>query len=174
MNKLPKVPYAPQKFESEKLRATQLKPFFDLLKVCGVIAVCVGIFWGIRLLSGGAKQEKINYYQTIEFESGAVMADDMVANKIVNIPVDKTDEKMLYHLTREENVMYGPSDKFDVLVRAIKGQTVRLTGYTPDKIWLRVMLDDGQTGFVKSKYLKKGVGNEISKTSQIVDYDSED
>ena len=174
MNKLPRVPYAPQKFESEKLRAIQLKPFFDLLKICGVGAVCVGIFIGIRLFSDNTKQEKINYYQTIEFEGGAVMADDMVANKIVNIPIDKTDEKMLYHLTREEDVMYGPSDKFDVLVRAVQGQTVRLTGYTPDKVWLRVMLDDGQTGFVKSKYVKKGVGNAISKTSQIVDYDSED
>lgn len=174
MNKLPKVPYAPQNFESKKLRAVQMKPFFDLLNICAIVAVCVGIFFSVRLLSNGQKEEKINYYQTVEFENGAVMADDMVANKIVNIPIDKTDMKMLYHVTTAQNVMYGPSDKFDILTKAVKGQTVRLTGYTPDKIWMRVMLDDGQTGFIKSKYVKKGVGNEISTTSQIIEYNSKD
>jgi len=174
MRKLPKVPYAPQKFESKKLRAAQLKPFFDLLKICFGAAVCLGVFWGIRFFAGRSGDEKINYYQTVEFEGGGMMADDMVANKIVNVPVDKTSTKTLYHLAKKQKVMYGPSEKFDVLREIPEGQTVRLTGYTADKLWLRVMLDDGQTGFVKSKYVKKGVGNAISETSQIIEHEKED
>ena len=171
MNKLPKVPYAPQKIETKKLRAYQLKPFFNLLKICAAATVCAGIFLYIRFFYKGSSEEKINYYQTVSFEGGGIMADDMVANKILNVPVDKTNSKTLYHLTHAQNVMYGPSEKFDVLTKATKGQTVRLTGYTADKIWLRVMLDDGQTGFVKSKYIQKGIGNEIPLGSQIISQD---
>lgn len=174
MKKLPKVPYAPQNFESKKLRKAQLKPFWDLLKICLGAVVCIGIFWGLRFWAGRSTDEKINYYQTVEFEGGGVMADDMVANKIVNVPVDKTSMKTLYHLTKKQKVMYGPSEKFDVLREAPEGQTVRLTGYTADKLWLRVMLDDGQTGFVKSKYVKKGVGNAISEESQIIEHELKD
>lgn len=171
MSKLPKVPYAPQKIETKKLRSYQLKPFFNLLKIGVAIALCVGIFLYIRFFYNGSNEEKINYYQTVSFEGGGVMADDMVASKILNVPVDKSSMKMLYHLTRAQNVMYGPSEKFDILAKAVKGQTVRLTGYTSDKLWLRVMLDDGQTGFIKSQYAKKGIGNEIPPESQIISQD---
>ena len=116
----------------------------------------------------GSREDKINYYQTVTLDGGAMMADDMVASKILNVPIDKTSMKTLYHLTSKQNVMYGPSDKFDVLAQAHKGQTVRITGYTADKLWFRVMIDDGQTGFVKSKYLQKGIGTEIPSNSQII------
>lgn len=171
LKKLPPVPYAPQKLETKKLRAYQLKPFFDLLKVCMVIAACIGTFFAIHFFAHQSNEEKINYYQTVSFEGGGVMADDMVASKILSVPVDKTNSKMLYHLTRAQNVMYGPSEKFDILAKAVKGQTVRLTGYTADKLWLRVMLDDGQTGFIKSQYVQKGIGNEIPHESQIISQD---
>ena len=110
----------------------------------------------------------MNYYQVVHFASGEEMADDMVGSKIFNIPVDKTDSKMLYHVSSNTEVMHGPSNKFDVLTKISKGQTVRLTGYTPDKDWFRIMLDNGETGFIKGKYLKKGIGNEIPPRSQII------
>jgi hypothetical protein len=168
MKKLPEVPYMPQTFEAKKLRAVQLKPFWNLVKICLVFGVCICAFWGMRFFGGNAAEEKINYYQTVELGGGATMADDMIANKIVNVPVDKMSLKTIYHLTRTQDVMYGPSEQFDILAKAQKGQTVRLTGYTVDKLWFRVMLDDGQTGFVQSKYVQKGEGNPIPSNSQIV------
>ena len=167
MKLLPKAEYAPPKFEIKKLREVQLQSFVKPLKwVVGVMTLLVLFSAGRMFL--GHKHEKINYYQTVQFNSGAVMADDMIANKIFNIPVDKTSSQTLYHLTSAQKVMYGPSEKFDVFRKAEKGQTVRLTGYTTDKLWARVMLDDGQTGFVQSKYLKKGIGNDIPEKSQLI------
>lgn len=167
---LPSVPYAPQKFESKKLRQIQLKPIITFLIWLAVILGISAVFFAGRFFITG-KNEKINYYQTVQFSSGDVMADDMVANKIFNIPVDKSSVKTLYHLTSSQNVMYGPSNQFDVLRQVPKQQTVRITGYTPDKIWMRIMLDDGQTGFVQSKYLKKGIGNAIPEKSQLINHE---
>ncbi|MBO4294349.1 MAG: DnaJ domain-containing protein [Alphaproteobacteria bacterium] len=167
MKLLPKTPYVPQKFEVKRLREVQLKPYLKLIKwgvlLVGIVLVFV---FGWSFLS--TQDEKIDYYQTVQFNSGAVMADDMVANKIFNVPVDKTSMQTLYHVTSTQNVMYGPAEQFDVLGKVQKGQTVRMTGYTPDKVWVRVMLDDGQTGFIQSKYLRKGVGNPIPEKSQLI------
>ena len=64
--------------------------------------------------------------------------------------------------------MYGPADDFDVMRRLKSGKTVRITGYTPDNIWFRVMLDEGEMGFVRQEYLRQGVGAEIPYGSKIV------
>ncbi|MBR2300260.1 MAG: DnaJ domain-containing protein [Alphaproteobacteria bacterium] len=167
MRLLPPVQKAPQKFNTKKLRAVQLKPFLNMLYFVSACAMVAVFIFGTRTFIK-ADTQKINYYQTVHFEGGEEMADDMVGAKIFNIPVDKTDDKMLFHMTSNQNIMHGPSDKFDVLTKAVKGQTVRLTGYTADKIWYRIMLDNGQTGFIKGRYLKKGIGNLIPEKSQII------
>ena len=64
--------------------------------------------------------------------------------------------------------MYGPGDKFDVMTTLENGHTVRLTGFTPDKSWYRVMLDNGDMGFVKKSALAKGRGNAVPPLSKIV------
>ena len=63
--------------------------------------------------------------------------------------------------------MYGPSEEFDILTTGKRGQTVRVTGYSPDEEWFRVMLDNGEMGFIKKQYLKKGIGAEIPTGSKI-------
>ena len=63
--------------------------------------------------------------------------------------------------------MYGPSDEFDVLATGKRGQTVRVTGYSPDEEWFRVMLDNGEMGFITKQNLKKGIGLEIPSGSKI-------
>ena len=113
------------------------------------------------------KSDKIAYYQQVKFNSGAKTVDDVVVSKIFNIPVDTYDTKMLYHLKYEVKIMYGPSDEFDVLTTGKRGQTVRVTGYTPDKEWFRVMLDNGEMGFITKQNLKKGIGLEIPSGSKI-------
>lgn len=119
------------------------------------------------------KSDKIAYYQQVKFNSGAKTVDDVVVSKIFNIPVDTYDTKMLYHLKYEAKIMYGPSDEFDVLATGKRGQTVRVTGYTPDKEWFRVMLDNGEMGFITKQNLKKGIGTEIPTGSKIFNANTE-
>ncbi len=120
------------------------------------------------LLNYFAEKKEIDYNQQVEFRTGGSMSDDMVVGKVVNIPVDLSDSSKLYHLTSEQNLMYGPADDFDVMRRLKSGKTVRITGYTPDNIWFRVMLDEGEMGFVRQEYLRQGVGAEIPYGSKIV------
>ena len=63
--------------------------------------------------------------------------------------------------------MYGPSEDFDRLKQLPAGTTVRLTGMSPDNIWGRIMLDNGEMGFVYLDSLKKGVGKPIPDFSRI-------
>ena len=109
---------------------------------------------------------EINYNQTVKGVFGDTF-DDVVVGKIVNIPVDTADTSKLCHLRSDTKIMYGPNDNFDVLTTLEKGHTLRITGYTPDNVWYRVMLDSGEDGFVKSKEVAKGIGNEIPPTSKI-------
>ena len=114
------------------------------------------------------KQKNINYYQTINTGYGSSV-DDVVVGKVISIPVNKSDDTQLYHLLEEARVMYGPSDDFDMIKISKKGTTVRLTGLTPDKKWARVMIDNGDSGFVHYEIIKQGVGNEIPSGSAIIE-----
>ena len=108
----------------------------------------------------------MTYYQEVHFNSGRGV-DDVVVSKVVDIPVDTEDQRRLYHVIEPVAVMYGPDDNFDKLVE-IRGQTtVRLTGYTPNKVWARIMVDNGETGFVRLSKLKKGIGRPIPDDSKI-------
>ena len=113
------------------------------------------------------EDDKIAYYRQVKFNTGAKTVDDVVVSKIFNIPVDTSDTKQLFHLKSSADIMYGPSEEFDVLTTGKRGQTVRVTGYSPDEEWFRVMLDNGEMGFIKKQYLKKGIGAEIPTGSKI-------
>ena len=113
-----------------------------------------------------ARNNDVTYYQEVHFNSGRGV-DDVVVSKVVDIPFDTEDQRRLYHVIEPVAVMYGPDDNFDKLVE-IRGQTtVRLTGYTPNKVWARIMVDNGETGFVRLSKLKKGIGRPIPDDSKI-------
>ena len=113
-----------------------------------------------------ARNNDVTYYQEVHFNSGRGV-DDVVVSKVVDIPVDTEDQRRLYHVIEPVAVMYGPDDNFDKLVE-IRGQTtVRLTGYTPNKVWARIMVDNGETGFDRLSKLKKGIGRPIPDDSKI-------
>ena len=114
------------------------------------------------------KQNEITYFQKVSFNDGSETFDDIVVSKVFNIPVDLYDEEKLYHFREDSSVMYGPGDKFDVMRNIEAGHTVRVTGFTPDKAWYRIMLDNGEMGFVKKSSLLKGRGNEIPSSSKII------
>lgn len=113
------------------------------------------------------KENEITYFQKVTFNSGAETVDDVVVSKIFDIPVDIYDDSKLFHLREDAEVMYGPGKKFDVLTKLEKGHTVRITGFTVDKTWYRIMLDNGEMGFVQDKQLKNGLGNKIKFNSKI-------
>ena len=113
------------------------------------------------------KQKKnLNYYQKVKFGRQETY-DDQIVSKIVNISIDLKDMDRLYYVKEDTDVMYGPSEKFDIITKLKARHTVRLNGYSPDEAWSRIMVDDGQMGFVRTRVLKKGVGREIPPQSKI-------
>lgn len=113
-----------------------------------------------------AKHDDVTYYQEVHFNGGRGV-DDVVVSKVVDIPVDPEDLQRLYYVTEPAVVMYGPDESFDKLAEIKSRTTVRLTGYTPNQIWARVMIDNGEMGFVKMDKLKKGIGRQIPDDSKI-------
>ena len=113
------------------------------------------------------KKKEVSYYQEVNFKDGRGV-DDVVVGKVINIPVDKKDDSRLYHLKADSKIMYGPSDDFDVLTFLPSRTTVRITGITPDELWLRVMLDNGEMGFVRREHLSQGIGKKIPESSKII------
>lgn len=114
-----------------------------------------------------ARTNEIAYYQQVKFRTGGQTVDDVVVAKILDIPVDPKDTNMLYHTNRKVTVMHGPSDNFDEMAELPSRKTVRLTGYSPDQVWYRVLMDNGDMGFVRSEYLNRGIGQKVPDDSKV-------
>ncbi len=114
-----------------------------------------------------AKKDEITYFQQVQFRTGGETVDDMVVGRIIDLPADPQDTRLLYHTKMEVKAMHGPSDDFDVMATLKPRQTVRMTGYTPDNIWYRVQIDNGEMGFVRAEFLAKGVGTKIPDGSKV-------
>lgn len=139
-----------------------------IIMVAALIPFSVKVVSESDLLTYFAEKKEISYNQKVQFRTGGSMSDDMVVGKVMNIPVDTSDPSKLQHLTKETAVMYGPADDFDIIRKLKKDTTVRITGYTPDNIWFRVMMDEGEMGFIRQEYLKPGIGREIPYGSVII------
>ncbi len=143
--------------------------------VPAVLLVAVSLPYSARYISEAdlmkyfSQKKEISYYQEVNMGgSRGRTVDDVVVGKIINIPVDKGDDRKLYHLNTDAKIMYGPADDFDVLKSLPRGTTVRLTGRSPDDIWARVMIDNGEMGFIRLEMLQPGIGNPISEYSEII------
>ncbi len=156
----------PRKWNFLWLRLIQLSvPFLLLLSVLLSSSVSYVTEWDLMNLFHNKK--KIDYYQEVNFGNRGSSVDDVVVGKILSIPVNRSDITQLYHLKSDNSVMYGPSEDFDIL-KTLAGQTtVRLTGISPDKVWARIMIDNGEIGFVKMDVLEKGIGKPIPEFSKI-------
>lgn len=169
-----------QRFIDGKGNSLRLKPWNYLnlqlvqLIMPTIIIVAALLPFSVKVVTEGdllnyfADKKEISYNQEVKFRTGGSMSDDMVVGKVMNIPVDTTDSSKLQHLRRETNVMYGPADDFDVIKKLKKDTTVRITGYTPDNIWFRVMMDEGEMGYIRQEHLKQGIGREIPYGSLII------
>lgn len=156
----------PQIWNLPMLKAVQL-----LVPVVLVLAALAPVGSGYvtesELWSWLGKKSEIDYYQEVNFGARGSSVDDVVVGKILNIPVDRSDVSKLYHLKNSAKVMYAPGDDFDVLKELAAFVTVRLTGRSPDGVWSRIMLDNGEMGFVRTENLERGIGAEIPYGSEI-------
>lgn len=128
------------------------------------VAVLGAIFSKSYFLPG---KREINYSRKVRGMDGNMTFDDVIVGKIMSVQSDLGDESMLYHTKQKVKVMYGPNDDFDVLTELESGHTLRITGFTPDEVWYRVMIDNGESGFLRGKYLAKGIKNPIPNNSKI-------
>lgn len=167
INRLPPVNTPILQWDYAKLKKIQLK--IPAIIAAFFVVLCLVAVYPLmfKLLANTSSDDKIAYYQEVRFNTGGETVDDMVMSKVFNIPVDSSDETMLFHITSAANIMYGPSEQFDIMEKAVKNQTVRVTGYTPDQEWYRVMLDNGEMGFIKKSYLKQGIGLAIPEGSKV-------
>lgn len=150
----------PRRWKLSSLKTAQLL-------VPGAALFAAAVFWGGGLIvekqlpNWWGSGKEIAYYQEVNTGYRDQTVDDVVVGKIHNLPVNKSDLSRLYHLQREAVVMYGPSDEFDVLKKLPADTTVRLTGYSPDNVWARILIDNGEMGFVRMNMLAKGIGREV-------------
>lgn len=114
------------------------------------------------------KRNQITYFQTVEYNNGGHTYNDAVISNIMNIPINYNDDSKIFHLKEDADIKYGPSDKFDTLIRLKSGHTLRVTGYTPDNKWYRVMIDSGDMGFVSPKILVQGFGTPSPSNSKVI------
>ena len=98
---------------------------------------------------------------------GAIMPSDMVENKILKVDSDPRSSEYLVHFNKDCNVYYGPSTKYDVMGEIDEGHTVRITGYTYDKKWYQVIVDNGERVYVRKEDIAKGMGNPVPFGSQV-------
>jgi len=155
-------------WEFKTLKHLQFAPYIVLL--LAVIFSSFNMAMSNEEVQKWLKEGKnVPYYQKVVFNNNQETFDDVVVSKVFNLPIDKKSTKYLYHVDSEVTLKYGPSDEFDDLKTIEENTTVRLTGYTPDKKWMRIMIDNGEMGFVKPNVLKKGSANKIPFGSKIFD-----
>ncbi len=106
------------------------------------------------------------YFEQREID-GRLVAYDMVDAHIMKVSSNIHSREYLYHLTQDCLFYHGPDERYEVMKRGTKEQTVRLEGYTPDKKWFKVILDNGESGYIQSKYLQKGIGYSVPFGSQV-------
>lgn len=150
----------------QKLTRLKLIPLFGL-SVIGLFFISTQYISNQDLWKFFEKNKEITYFQKVQFKDGRETVDDFDLSKVINYPINLNDDNMLFHLKNSSAIKYGPSKDFDNLTTLGQNATIRITGKTPDDLWFRILLDDGQMGFVEKSALKKGLGNPIPKNSKI-------
>jgi len=151
-----------KKWNYAKLLRVQLHyPFILFL----ALLLALGL-WTLNSAKNNS-DDNSNVKEVVVYKNGQKAYSDVAVAKIFDIPVDVYDTQKLYHTTTETPAMHGADKSFDVFKVVEKGATVRVTGYTADKKWLRVMFDNGEMAFIEADKLQQGIGNEIPLWSKI-------
>ncbi len=151
-----------KKWNFHKLKMLQL--FYPFALLAGIGIVCGLCYLNERKMQNS---NSAHLKQVVTFMDGRQAFSDVSVAKIFNIPVDVYSKKELYHTTKAVQAMHGADRDFDVYKTVEQGTTVRLTGYTADKKWYRVMFDNGEMAFIEAAALAQGIGNTIPLWSKI-------
>lgn len=122
------------------------------------------LFVGQGILSFKAVEK--GYYEE-RILSGKLVASDMVETKIIKEDSDPFSKEHLIHLTADCTIYNGPDVRYSPLIEGKAMQTLRITGYTPDKKWYQVIIDNGEIGFVEKSKTEKGEGNQVPFGSHV-------
>ena len=136
-----------------------------------IFFAAVAVIFGITIMGKvgliNLPQHKNSGYYKEMVIGGVKVADDQIESHIIKVDGDKSDENYIFHLTDNCKIYYGPDSRYDVLKEGVKGQTVRVVGYTPDKSWFKIIIDNGEAGYVNRNNIAKGIGNPIPPRSQV-------
>ncbi len=146
---------------AELVRRQYLFPVF--LVLCLVMSVLM-LFAGQGILS--LKSSEKGYYEE-RVLNGRLVATDMVENKIIKTDSDAMSKEYLVHLTQNCTIYNGPDVRYSPMVEGKANQTVRITGYTPDKSWYQIMLDNGEMGYIEKNKTQKGIGDPVPFGSHV-------
>lgn len=151
-----------KKWPFKKLKRIQL--FYPAIFFLLILLTGISLFLYKAEIS---KKNSVNVKEIVVFNNGQKVFSDIAVAKFFDIPVDAHDKTRLYHLTKTTKAMHGADKSFDVFGTVEEGTTVRLTGYTADKKWFRVMFDSGEMAFIEADKLQEGIGKEIPLWSKI-------
>ena len=151
-----------KKWNFKKFIYLQLFYPFSVLMSCLLVG---GLFYLKKAEQKNLSQ--VNLKTFVVFNNGEKAVSDVAVAKIFDVPVDVYDKQKLYHITETTEARHGADADFDIYKTVEVGTTVRVTGYTVDQIWYRVMFDNGEMAFIEKKKLKQGIGNEIPLWSKI-------
>lgn len=154
-------PLSVKKWNFSKLRVLQM--FYPLALLFILILAGGGLY--LQQLRQDTPIAQLK--QVVTFRDGSRTFSDIAVAKIFDIPIDVYSKKELYHTTKDVQAMHGADKDFDVFKTVEAGVTIRVTGYTANKEWFRVMFDNGEMAFIEAKYLQQGVGNSIPLWSKI-------
>ena len=160
--------YKPQKtviipyWNDKELRTRQyLFPFF-----LGFVALFVFLLMFVNQGFFSSTLSSDGYYEAVII-GNRIVPSDMVENHIVKLDTSDTDITALAHFKRDCTIYHGPDTRYSPLANVLKGQTVRITGHTYNKAWYKIVLDNGETGYVHKNNLIKGIGNPVPKGSKV-------
>ncbi|MBR3676660.1 MAG: DnaJ domain-containing protein [Alphaproteobacteria bacterium] len=147
-------------------RELKLRQFlFPFIVVLGVILLIIMLLAQNGFFTGNTKEQK-NYYEERRF-GDTLRPSDMIENRILKNDSSIRSTEDLAHFKEDCTVYHGPDTRYSPMVEAKKDQTVRITGYTYDKEWYQIILDNGEIGFVHKSKLEKGMGSPVPVGSHV-------
>lgn len=146
------IPY----WNAQELRLRQI--LFPILMLFVLILSIMSWIYHSGIIKS---EQKTNYYYT-----GGVGADT-IENKIMKTDSNDTSVEYLVHFNKDTALYHGPDNRYDVMKQVKSGQTVRITGYTPDKVWFQVITDNGERGYTHKNDIDKGMGNQVPYNSKV-------
>ena len=99
--------------------------------------------------------------------SSDTVSPDMLETKVMKVESSIDSYQYIIHLTKDTDVYYAPGKQNDIITQLPTGQTLRITGYTFDKKWYQIIMDNGRKGYIQSINTEIGIGNPIPYGSKV-------